>query len=91
MSHISWRNIANEIVTGGNWGRDGASIREEIKNSTNDRISICLLLDIAESLRILRCSDFQLIPHRLKYIEDELKSLNRKKNRCHKKHVKVRR
>jgi len=57
MAHITWKSMADELVRGA-WGNDGLDLVKQIKSSTDSRLVLSLLIDVAQSLRALRCSNF---------------------------------
>lgn len=65
--HVKWKEIASELIYG-EWGEERIGVSNFIKSSSDSRLTICLLLDIAESLRVLRCENFKDIPNRLSRI-----------------------
>jgi len=50
-----------------------------------ERVSIAVLLDIRDRLDVLRCPNFQDIPHRLSRLEEQLKLIRKERRRSHKK------
>ena len=64
------------------WGYCEHSSRDaKIKALTCEQAQLCLLADIARSLRILRCSDFAEIPNVLRRIERNTRKKKRTKGR----------
>lgn len=63
--HVTWRELAEEAING-NWGgsyTDRAdAMRSKLQNAQHNLIIIALLADIARSLRVLQCPNFQSIP-----------------------------
>jgi hypothetical protein len=67
MPHIKWKDVADDLILG-NWGNEDKEIlnlTEFIEKSSVEKISSILLLDIAISLRVLRCHTFKEIPNTL--------------------------
>lgn len=65
--HVTWREMADDLISS-NWGQQGESATTENKINNDGRIQMILLLDIARSLRILRCSNFTDMPRRLERV-----------------------
>lgn len=76
--HINWSDMADDLVHG-NWGQQGEGSNPLIKSVNDDRLEIVLLIDIAKSLRILRCQNFREIPNVLKSIKTNTQKPKRRK------------
>lgn len=74
--HITWKEQADELLRG-NWGSEGESVSDRIKISSDQRLSLALLIDIAESLRALRCANFTGMPHHLRRTARAVEGLRR--------------
>lgn len=70
-----FKEIAQELIYG-NWQETSApDAKAFIKSASYEILSFFLLLDIAESLRILRCQNFKDIPYRLDQIRNRLEQI----------------
>lgn len=82
MRHVSWVEVADELIFGG-YGMQCEDRKDYIKRhldrESRDYLTIILLRDIAESLRILRCSNFKEIPHLLRNIRTHTGRINPKR------------
>ena len=83
MKHITWLEVAERLLYG-DWGRKGETTKKLIEESSYTELQLALLIEIAKSLRRLRCHEFQAIPDYLKSIRANTsrkrkKSGNRKK------------
>lgn len=69
MITIKYDKVADELVNG-NWGQTGDHLTEKnmIKDAPDSRLMLVLLIDIAKSLRVLRCQNFKNIPNELRDI-----------------------
>lgn len=78
MKHVNWKEIADELLEV-NWGQQNESAADAVRQVADQRLILCLLIDIAQSLRILRCRNFQDIPWILKQIRGNTKKRRRTK------------
>lgn len=82
MKMIHWEAVADSLVFG-NWGTkyldEATTPTKAIKTTSDERLALILLLDIAKSLRVLRCKSFQEIPAVLREIKANTKKKKPKK------------
>jgi len=90
MPHINWLDQAENLIHG-SWGCNGTDEVASNKRDSDTRLSMILLLDIAKSLRVLRCSNFNDTPRKLDRIDRELRAMRleaTRKRRCRRRHYK---
>lgn len=78
--HIYWKEIAEQLINGG-WGHEDASVYKATQSASDQRLMVALLIDIAESLRVLRCLNFKGIPRTLQEIMRNTKKKTYKKKK----------
>ena len=86
MSDATWEKCANAIIHGG-WHYNSTPPKDpyaSVKSFAPEQISMVLLLDIAKSLRILRCKNFTAIPHILKSLEHNTRRKVKRRKRAKK-------
>ena len=80
--HIPYSNIVNNFLDG-SWGYAKAAgfrdASEAIERGHDSRLSMALLIDIAKSLRVLRCWNFQNIPFKLDAIKRSVARIPKRK------------
>lgn len=83
--HVLWSEAGINLRTT-EWGEQAINPTELVRYMNDQRRTMCLLIDIAQSLkeietslRPLRCSNFQDIPNRLKKIVKNTTKGRRKK------------
>lgn len=76
--HVTWKSVASELVFGG-WGSESQNPSKYVQEHPDQRLMLCLLIDIAESLRVLRCRNFQEIPSVLCEIRTNTKKRRKKR------------
>lgn len=81
MTQHDWNDIADKLINTDWHTKDDTCLNSTdlIKKSTDTRLQTILLRDIAKSLRILRCVNFQGIPYTLTEISKNTKKIKRKK------------
>ena len=84
MAHITWKDMAENLIQT-DWGSQGESVKSQIIKGSDSRLQLCLLVDIAKSLRALRCSSFLGVPRSLDRMRVRLDAIERQivKNRRH--------
>lgn len=78
MAHITYKQIADDLLAS-DWGQEHGSVNAAIKTITVEERVMCLLVDIAQSLRILRCSNFTDVPRRLDKIRLAAEGIRRER------------
>lgn len=70
---VPWKEVAENLIQC-NWqsGEAHKDANAFIKAATDQRLIMCLLIDIAQSLRVLRCGSFQAIPEVLRGIRSNI-------------------
>lgn len=84
MARRTYKEIADSLVNQ-DWGWDGAGddVNAHINSLTEAQKTVVLLVDIAKSLRVLRCHNFIDVPRRLDAIRRASEGLRREqKNRA---------
>lgn len=74
--HVKWTEMADELVNGG-WGQAANDSADAVTRADDNRIQAVLLLDIAKSLRVLRCANFVRIPYTLEQSRKAVAGLRR--------------
>jgi hypothetical protein len=76
----TWKMMAEELLrsASGDWyttGMEGKTPGEAVKAASESRLQLCLLIDIAQSLRALRCPNFVGMPRDLAIVARSAKRL----------------
>lgn len=80
--HIPYSEIADRLIVGA-WGYPEEAgfcdASEAIKGEGYSRLTLALMIDIATSLRVLRCQNFQNIPFKLDAIKRSVARIPKRK------------
>jgi hypothetical protein len=74
--HITWLEQADSLIHG-QWGTEGETVYQQNQLNGDSRLQLCLLLDIAKSLRALRCINFLSLPQDIKQLRRAAEGLRR--------------
>ena len=72
MAHVKWEDVATELIYG-SWGNERLSLKDAIQDAGYPELQIAVLIDIAKSLRLLRCQSVRNIPDLLRDIQRNTK------------------
>lgn len=80
MTYAKWADVAESLMRVYHWRTgDYPNGDEAVRRLAHENLQTILLADIAKSLRVLRCQNFQNIPFKLDAIKRSVARIPRRK------------